>query len=41
MPGGVYRAVVGTRQLIFRIDPHAKAGYTPVIGRLFRFERPS
>jgi hypothetical protein len=41
MPGGVYRAVAGTRQLIFRIDPHAKAGYTPVIGRLFRFERPS
>jgi len=40
MAGGVYRAVAGTRQLIFRIDPHAKAGHTPIIGRLFRFWRP-
>lgn len=40
MAGGVYRAVAGTRQLIFRIDPHAKAGHTSIIGRLFRFWRP-
>jgi hypothetical protein len=39
MAGGVYRAVAGTRQLIFRIDRHAKAGYTPIIGRLLRFGR--
>jgi hypothetical protein len=37
--GGLYRASAGTRRLIFRIDYHARAGRTPIIGRLLRFGR--
>jgi hypothetical protein len=37
--GGLYRASAGTRRLIFRIDHHAQAGRTPIIGRLLRLGR--
>lgn len=37
-PGGVYLASLGTRKISFKIDPQAKGGSTPVIGRLLRFE---
>ena len=36
--GGVYRASLGGgRQLVFKVDPFAKPGAVPVIGRLLRF----
>ena len=36
--GGVYRASLGSgRQLVFKVDPLAKPGAGPVIGRLLRF----
>ena len=35
--GGVYRASVGARQVVFKVDPYARAGAEPVIGRLLRF----
>jgi hypothetical protein len=37
-PGGTYRASVGARQLIFKIDPDAKPGVSPVVGRLLRLQ---
>ncbi len=33
-PGGLYRAVAGKSQVVFRIDPFAEPGATPIIGRL-------
>ena len=36
-PGGVYRASVGARQIVFKVDPEAQAGNGPIIGRLLRF----
>jgi hypothetical protein len=39
--GGVYRASVGTREIVFKIDPQAKSGATPVIGRLLRISPAS
>jgi hypothetical protein len=36
-PGGVYRASVGSREIVFKIDPEAQAGNAPVIARLLRF----
>ncbi|MBV8538118.1 MAG: hypothetical protein JO128_21155 [Alphaproteobacteria bacterium] len=35
--GGVYRASVGARQIVFKVDPEAQAGNAPIIGRLLRF----
>ena len=35
-PGGTYRASVGSRQIVFKIDPGAKPGASPVVGRLLR-----
>lgn len=35
-PGGIYAASFGTKRLVFRVDPQAKAGPGPVIGRLLR-----
>ena len=35
--GGLYRAAVGNRQIVFKVDPEARPGRTPVIGRLLRF----
>jgi hypothetical protein len=38
-PGGVYRATMAGQSLTFRIDPSAKPGKTPIVGRLVRFDR--
>ena len=38
--GGTYRASIGSREreeIVFRIDPGAKARGVPIIGRLLRF----
>ena len=35
--GGVYRASVGARQIVFKVDPEARPGNGPIIGRLLRF----
>lgn len=35
-PGGTYVATFGTARIVFRVDPQAKAGPGPVIGRLIR-----
>jgi hypothetical protein len=37
--GGTYRASIGSRQILFRIDPRAKPSGVPIISRLLRFER--
>lgn len=34
--GGLYRASIGDRQMVFRIDANARPGRGPVIGRLLR-----
>lgn len=36
--GGVYRATAGTQAVIFQIDPHAKPGPSPLVGRLLRLQ---
>jgi hypothetical protein len=38
-PGGIYRAAMGGQSVTFKIDPSAKAGKTPIVGRLLRFDR--
>ena len=35
--GGVYRASVGTQEIVFKVDPYARPGQAPVVGRLLRF----
>ncbi len=35
-PGGIYRVSAGGRQIVFRIDPQAQPGPSPVVGRLLR-----
>ena len=37
VPGGIYRATVGNVALEFQIDPLARPGPSPVVGRLLRF----
>jgi hypothetical protein len=37
-PGGMYRASLGARQIVFQVDPGAKPGQTPILGRLLRFQ---
>src|SRR6516165_7260763 len=39
--GGVYRMSEGGHDLVFKIDPHARPGNTPVVGRLLRMGSPS
>jgi hypothetical protein len=39
--GGIYRATVNGRQLIFKVDPDAKPGTSPVVGRLLRLHPAS
>jgi hypothetical protein len=39
--GGVYRATFGAQKIVFKIDPHAKPGHTPIVSRLLRFVLPS
>lgn len=34
--GGLYRASAGSREIVFRVDPHARSGRGPVISRLLR-----
>ena len=37
-PGGIYRASTGTRQVVFKIDPGARPGASPILGRLLRLQ---
>ena len=37
--GGVYRATFGGQSITFKIDPSAKPGKVPIVGRLVRFDR--
>jgi hypothetical protein len=37
-PGGTYRLIAGTRQLVFRVDAAAKPGRTPAVGRMLRLD---
>jgi hypothetical protein len=37
-PGGVYAATFGPSKIVFRVDPQAKPGATPIVGRLLRME---
>jgi hypothetical protein len=39
--GGIYRVSCGGQDIVFKIDPHAKPGNTPILGRLLRFGTPS
>jgi hypothetical protein len=37
-PGAIYAATFASRSVVFRVDPQAKAGPTPIVGRLLRME---
>ena len=37
-PGGTYAATFGTTKIVFRIDPQAKPGTAPVLGRLLQMD---
>lgn len=37
-PGAIYAATFASRRIVFRVDPQAKAGPTPIVGRLLRME---
>jgi hypothetical protein len=37
-PGGTYAATFASRRIVFRVDPRAKPGPTPIVGRLLRME---
>jgi hypothetical protein len=37
-PGGLYAATFGSSKIVFRVDPQAKPGATPIVGRLVRME---
>jgi hypothetical protein len=37
-PGGTYQASFGKNKIVFRIDPLAKSGTTPMAGRLLRMD---
>jgi len=34
--GGTYRAVAGANEIVFKVDPEAKAGRVPIVSRLVR-----
>lgn len=36
VPGGLYAATFKSSQIVFRVDPQARPGATPVVGRLLR-----
>jgi hypothetical protein len=38
--GGVYSMRFGGEEIVFMVDPHAKPGDTPILGRLLRFRLP-
>lgn len=37
-PGGTYAATFGTSKIVFHIDPQAKSGAAPVLGRLLQMD---
>jgi hypothetical protein len=37
-PSGLYVAQLGEQKVVFKVDPEAKPGSTPIVGRLVRFE---
>jgi hypothetical protein len=37
-PGGIYKARVGAQEIVFKFDHQAKAGETPIAGRLLRLQ---
>jgi hypothetical protein len=37
-PGGIYRAKFADQAIVFKIDPNAKAGDAPLVGRLARLQ---
>jgi hypothetical protein len=37
-PGGTYAATLGASKIVFRIDPQAKSGAAPVLGRLLQMD---
>ena len=37
-PGGVYRARIGTQEIVFKVDKQAETGWTPIAGRLLRLQ---
>ena len=37
-PGGTYRASIGTREIVFRVDPAARSSGVPNFSRLLRFQ---
>ena len=38
VPGGVYRAKLADQEIVFKIDPDAKPGDAPLVGRLARLQ---
>lgn len=36
--GGIYRVAAGERKVVFKIDPSAASGQTPLVGRLIRLQ---
>jgi len=38
VPGGLYAATFKSSQIVFRVDPQAKPGATPIVGRLLRMQ---
>jgi hypothetical protein len=37
-PGGTYAATFASHKIVFRVDPQAKPGPTPIVGRLIRLQ---
>jgi hypothetical protein len=37
-PGGIYAATFASQKIVFRVDPQAKPGPTPIVGRLIRLQ---
>jgi hypothetical protein len=38
VPGGLYAATFKSSRIVFKVDPQAKPGATPIVGRLLRME---
>jgi hypothetical protein len=38
VPGGLYAATFNSSKIVFRVDPQARRGATPIVGRLLRME---
>jgi hypothetical protein len=38
VPGGLYAATFKSSRIVFRVDPQARPGATPVVGRLLRMD---